>query len=137
MSIKQLALVSLKAIFKNKMRSILTMLGVIIGVSSVILLLSLGSGLKTFVTGELEGLGSNLILVVPGEIDTQRGFTTARGGGLGAITTSKLELSDVKQIQNFVPEVLEASGLLMGSEVVKYKAEKKTVQIIGTTSNFP
>jgi putative ABC transport system permease protein len=137
MPFKQLVIVSLKAIFKNKMRSSLTMLGVIIGVSSVILLLSLGSGLKTFVTGELEGLGSNLILVVPGEIDTQRGFTTARGGGLGAITTSKLELSDVKQIQDFVPEVLEASGLLMGSEVVKYASVKKTVQIIGTTSNFP
>lgn len=137
MPIKQLALVSLKAIFKNKMRSSLTMLGVIIGVSSVILLLSLGSGLKTFVTGELEGLGSNLVLVIPGEIDTQRGFTTARGGGLGAITTSKLELSDVKRLQDEVPEVLEASGLLIGSEVVKYKAEKKTVQIIGTTSNFP
>ena len=137
MPFKQLVIVSLKAIFKNKMRSSLTMLGVIIGVSSVILLLSLGSGLKTFVTGELEGLGSNLILVVPGEIDTQRGFTTARGGGLGAITTSKLELSDVKQIQDFVPEVSEASGLLMGSEVVKYASVKKTVQIIGTTSNFP
>lgn len=137
MPFKQLINVSFKALLKNRMRSFLSMLGVIIGVSSVILLLSLGSGLKTFVTGELEGLGSNLVLVVPGEIDTQRGFTTARGGGLGAITTSKLELSDVKQIQDFVPEVLEASGLLMGSEVVKYKAEKKTVQIIGTTSNFP
>jgi len=134
---KQLFRIALKAIIRNKMRSALTMLGVIIGVSSVILLLSLGSGLKTFVTGELEGLGSNLVLVVPGEIDTQRGFTTARGGGLGAITTSKLKLSDVKQIQDFVPEVLEASGLLMGSSVVKYKAEKKTVQIIGATSNFP
>ena len=137
MPLKQLALVSLKAIFKNKMRSSLTILGVIIGVSSVILLLSLGSGLKTFVTGELEGLGSNLVLVVPGEIDTQRGFTTARGGGLGAIATSKLELLDVKRLQDEVPEVSEASGLLLGSEVVKYGKEKKTVQIIGTTSNFP
>ena len=134
---KQLIKVSLRAIFKNKMRSSLTMLGVIIGVSSVILLLSLGSGLKTFVTGELEGLGSNLILVVPGEIDTKRGFATARGGGLGAIATSKLELLDVERIQNEVPEVSLATGLLMGSEVVKYESTKKTVQIIGTTSNFP
>jgi len=137
MPLKQLVIVSLKAIFKNKMRSALTMLGVIIGVSSVILLLSLGSGLKTFVTGELEGLGSNLVLVVPGEIDTKRGFASARGGGLGAITTSKLELLDVKRLQDEVPEVSEASGLLLGSEVVKYESEKKTVQIIGTTANFP
>ncbi len=113
------------------------MLGIIIGASSVILLLSLGSGIKTFVTGELEGLGSNLILVIPGEIDTQRGFATARGGGLGAIATSKLELSDVKRLQDEVPEVDQATGLLMGSEVVKYESMKKTVQIIGTTSNFP
>jgi len=137
MPFKQLIFTSVKAIVKNKTRSILTMLGVIIGVSSVILLLSLGSGLKTYITGELEGLGSNLVLVVPGEIDTQRGFATARGGGLGAITTSRLELSDIDRIQDEVPEVSEATGLLIGSAVVKYTSVKKTVQIIGTTSNFP
>lgn len=137
MPLKQLFFIALKSVLRNKLRSTLTMLGVIIGVSCVILLLSLGSGLKTFVTGELEGLGSNLILVVPGQIDTQRGFATARGGGIGAITTSKLELLDVKRIQDGVPEVSLATGLLMGSEVVKYESIKKTVQIIGTTANFP
>ncbi|MBI2034793.1 MAG: ABC transporter permease [Candidatus Levybacteria bacterium] len=121
---------------RNRVRSFLTMLGVIIGVSSVILLISLGSGVKTFVTGELEGLGSNLIIVVPGQIDTQQGFASARGGGIGAITSSKLETSDVEQIRQDVSEVSEAVGVILGSSVIKYGDEKKTVQIIGTSSEF-
>ncbi len=136
MPVKQLILISLKVIFKNKMRSSLTMLGVIIGVSSVILLMSLGSGVKTFVVGELEGLGSNLVLIIPGQFDTKQGFASARGGGLGAIANSKLELEDVKRLKNDVPQVSEATGLLIGSAVVKYADVKKTVQIIGTTPDF-
>lgn len=136
MPLRQLIIISFKAIFRNKMRSSLTMLGIIIGVSSVILLISLGSGLKTFVTGELEGLGSNLVAVVPGQLDTQRGFATARGGGIGAIASSKLKLEDAERIQDEVSEVDSVAGLLMGSSVVKFGDEKNTIQIIGTTSRF-
>ena len=136
MPFKQLINVSARAILRNKTRSALTMLGVIIGVSSVILLMSLGSGVKTFVVGELEGLGSNLILIIPGQFDTRQGFASARGGGLGAIANSKLELEDVKRLKNDVMEVSEATGLLIGSAVVKYADVKKTVQIIGTTPDF-
>jgi len=136
MPFKQLINVSARAILRNKTRSVLTMLGVIIGVSSVILLMSLGSGVKTFVVGELEGLGSNLVLIIPGQFDTRQGFASARGGGLGAIANSKLELEDVKRLKNDVPEVTEATGLLIGSAVVKYADVKKTVQIIGTTPDF-
>ncbi|OGH20750.1 MAG: hypothetical protein A3D74_05495 [Candidatus Levybacteria bacterium RIFCSPHIGHO2_02_FULL_37_13] len=136
MPFKQLINVSARAILRNKTRSALTMLGVIIGVSSVILLMSLGSGVKTFVVEELEGLGSNLILIIPGQFDTKQGFASARGGGLGAIANSKLELEDVKRLKNDVTEVSEATGLLMGSAVVRYADVKKTVQIIGTTSDF-
>jgi len=60
--------VAFLSLLRNKLRAILTMLGIIIGVSSVILLISIGSGLQGFVTQQFESLGSNLIFVVPGQV---------------------------------------------------------------------
>ncbi|MEH0842705.1 ABC transporter permease [Micromonospora sp. CPCC 205711] len=61
--------VALDALRANRMRSALTMLGVIIGVASVVLLVAIGTGTKQQVEQQVEGLGSNLLLVVPGKID--------------------------------------------------------------------
>ncbi|MFC4146423.1 ABC transporter permease [Micromonospora mangrovi] len=61
--------VALDALRANRMRSALTMLGVIIGVASVVLLVAIGTGTKQKVEQQVEGLGSNLLLVVPGKID--------------------------------------------------------------------
>jgi putative ABC transport system permease protein len=68
---------SLRMLGANKVRSALTMLGIVVGVAAVILLLSLGTGLKNQVLGGLEGLGSNLIFVVPGSVAS---YQTAGGG---------------------------------------------------------
>ncbi len=69
--------IAFAALRANKMRSVLTMLGVIIGVSSVILLVSIGSGLQTYITGQLEDLGAKNLFVIPGH------FELAPGGGQG------------------------------------------------------
>jgi len=61
--------IALRALSANKMRAVLTMLGIIIGVGAVIALMSVGEGVENFVTGQFEGLGSNLIFVVPGTFD--------------------------------------------------------------------
>jgi putative ABC transport system permease protein len=93
--------ISLKALSANKGRAILTMLGVIIGVMSVILLVSIGTGVSEDITGQMEGLGTNVIYVMPGaEEDIMTGmgmfgsqFRTSdveavadRVGRLGAVT---------------------------------------------------
>ncbi|MDP2300493.1 MAG: ABC transporter permease, partial [Actinomycetota bacterium] len=65
-----------RALAANKARSLLTMLGVIIGVAAVILLVGIGTGVQDEVTGSLEGLGSNLLFVVPGQYEGGMG-----GGG--------------------------------------------------------
>jgi putative ABC transport system permease protein len=59
--------IALRALSANKARSMLTMLGVIIGVAAVILLVGIGTGVQDEVTGSLEGLGSNLLFVIPGQ----------------------------------------------------------------------
>ena len=59
---------ALEALLANRVRSILTMLGVIIGVLSVILLVAVGQGASDFVTGQIQELGSDLIWVIPGQL---------------------------------------------------------------------
>ena len=70
--------IALRALTANKVRSALTMLGVIIGVAAVILLVSIGTGVQSEITGQIEGLGSNLLFVFPGQ--TSRA-AAGRGGG--------------------------------------------------------
>ncbi|MDP2401427.1 MAG: ABC transporter permease, partial [Actinomycetota bacterium] len=67
--------IALRALNANKVRSALTMLGVIIGVAAVILLVAIGTGVQDEVTGSIEGLGSNLIFVFAGN------FEDGGGGG--------------------------------------------------------
>jgi len=77
--------IALRALNANKVRSALTMLGVIIGVAAVILLVSIGTGVQSEVTGSIEGLGSNLLFVFPYNMD-QGGQGGGPGGGGFGIT---------------------------------------------------
>src|SRR5581483_8292965 len=64
---------STTAILANRMRSFLTILGIVIGVMSVILLVSVVSGLQVYITSQSQGLGSNLMFVIPGKVGGGRG----------------------------------------------------------------
>ncbi|MGE5140891.1 MAG: ABC transporter permease, partial [Rudaea sp.] len=78
MSIWESYRISLRSLGANKMRSGLTMLGVIIGVAAVIALLAVGQGASAAITNQVQGIGSNLIFVVPGSF-SQNGMRTAGG----------------------------------------------------------
>jgi len=73
MNLNESLRISFRALGANKMRSVLTMLGIIIGVGAVIALMSVGEGVESFVTGQFQGLGSNLIFVVPGTLEDDPG----------------------------------------------------------------
>ena len=139
MPIRQLVRVSLKALQTNKSRSLLTALGVIIGVASVILLISVGSGLKTFITSEMQDMGSNLIMVVPGDIDLDKIGPGAGGGAassaFSSISSSKVELDDLEEIEK-IPQIEDSAAMIMASSPVRYKGESKITQVIGTTENY-
>ena len=68
MGITEQLRVALRALSVNKLRSSLTMLGIIIGVGAVITLLSVGQGVQNLVTGQLQSIGTNLLFVVPGNM---------------------------------------------------------------------
>lgn len=85
--------IALKALSANKVRSALTMLGVIIGVAAVILLVSIGTGVQSQVTGQISGLGSNLLFAFPGS------FEGGGGGGPGGGITKQFTTDDVEYVQ--------------------------------------
>ncbi|MFH1508833.1 MAG: ABC transporter permease [bacterium] len=89
---------AVKAIFGKKIRSFLTMLGVIIGVFSIVLLIGIGEGVKSEVTGQIEGLGSNIIMVMPGAGAISGGPMSAGGSFSEKDVDTIKEVSDIEYV---------------------------------------
>jgi putative ABC transport system permease protein len=121
--------IATRGLFANKVRSLLTMLGVIIGVSAVILLVAIGTGVQGEVTSTIQGLGSNVLFVFPGVLNT--GGT---GGGFGGGGISKpFALSDVQYLQQRLTGVDAVVPMAQASELAKYQSKSVRPTIIGTT----
>ena len=130
MDIQVLLSLAWKSLLANKLRSILTTLGIIIGVFSIILLVSVGTGLQTYITSQISSLGSNLIFIIPG----------AEGGGRGpgGVVTNKLLLSDATNLSNKLRSVALVTGFVQEVSSVKYKNQiDKNVTIAGASYNYP
>lgn len=121
--------VALKALLSNKLRSFLTMLGVIIGVSSVIALVSIGAGLKKTIAGQINSLGSDQIYIMPG--DTSEGFGPAAGGfGL-----NKLTFADAEYLKERLTGYAGIVPINESYTTLKHEAkELKQVDVIATTA---
>jgi putative ABC transport system permease protein len=104
--------IAFDALLRNKMRSVLTMLGIIIGVGAVIAMVAIGQGAQASVDAQISTLGSNVLLIFPG--------TTTRGGvAAGAGTGTTLTEDDGKAIKEQCPAVAYVSPLIrMGSQIV-------------------
>ena len=130
--------VALRALSVNKLRSSLTMLGIIIGVGAVITLLSVGQGVQNLVTGQLQSIGTNLLFVVPGNMSDSQ--MQARSGGFQQMTLADaIAIGDPAN----APDVVAVAPELMSSAEVSYG--KKTVRVntsgvtpvYETVRNFP
>ena len=117
-----------RAILANKTRSILTALGVIIGVAAVIALTSLGSGATSGITKQLESLGTNLVTVSSG--------SGGRGGGPPGIirfsNQQTITLGDVEAIRDLGGDVVAVAPTLQGNQQAKYAANNMNATVIGT-----
>ncbi|MBU0707897.1 ABC transporter permease [Patescibacteria group bacterium] len=87
----QYVLLSINSLRANKFRTFLTMLGIIIGVFSVITLMAIGEGVRSEVGSQIEGFGSNLIMAIPGKIDAEEGINPASMAGQSTLTLKDLE----------------------------------------------
>ena len=119
-----MALSTLRA---NRLRSLLTMLGIVIGNASVITLVGVGKGAQNLAEGQLSNLGANVLFVVPGNNDTRR---------QGIDFPKNLVLEDAKAIAEQVPSVKRVAPQITLSEVVQAGDVSSTSSIAGVTPEF-
>jgi putative ABC transport system permease protein len=127
---QKLIVVALRSIARNRLRSLLTMLGIIIGVASVIALVALGEGSQADITAEIDSMGTNLIIVVPASAD--------RGGVRGSAGSStSLSLDDAETIKKEVPTVANVSAEIRLSEQVVAGNSNWNTSVRGVSETFP
>jgi putative ABC transport system permease protein len=116
-----------KTLLSNKLRSALTMLGIVIGNASVIAMIGIGEGGQRFVQQQLESLGPNVLFVIPGNQATQR---------ISNELPKTLVLGDAEAIATQVPTIAAVTVELNSRQVVTYSNRNTNVNIIGTNPNF-
>lgn len=128
MTASQALLTALGSLRHNPLRSLLTMLGIVIGVASVVTVLAIGNGAQTQVTRQIRAIGANVLMVSPG---------AAREGGvrLKAGTRTTLTEGDVDAILEQVPQVRVAAGSVAGSGQVVHENRNWNTTLNGTTAN--
>src|SRR5215208_4829609 len=120
---------ALRALASNKLRSVLTMLGIIIGVGAVITMIAVGKGATDRVQEQMKGLGSNIMLVLPGGL-------TAGGVRLGAQTGQALSGGEAGAVGRGIPEVqVAAPSMRTGGQVVVGNTNWNT-SIMGSSNDY-
>jgi len=118
------------SVIDNRSRTLLTVLGIAIGIASVVLLTSLGQGVNRYVTNMFTQFGTNLIEITPGKVSTM-------GGSLGAINTVRpLSIDDALALQNR-PYIEEVVTFSMGNAEVEGNRRQRRTTVYGTNSDFP
>ena len=125
---KESFLMAWASLVANKLRSLMTMLGIIIGVAAVIALVSIGNGVKQDIENSISSLGSNLLVVLPGAPRTP-GARSSQG------SMKSLKISDYEAIAK-LEGVKAASPMTNGSYVVIYQNKNWTTSVAGVNSNF-
>lgn len=123
--------VSREAILLNKIRSALTMLGVIIGVMAVILLVSIGEGARRYIYEELGTLGTNLLIITPGKTSTKGGFHPPVVG-----TVRKLTYDDAITLRKKASYLSDAVPIILGTGKIKYFNLSRDTTIVGCTEEY-
>lgn len=126
MPIAELLLVALQSVRANLFRSVLTMLGIIIGVASVITMLAVGAGARGAVDQQIDALGAGLLSIRPGQV-FQMGV---------ARMSEKLSIDDVSALLRDAPTIAAAVPERSGMEQLKLVNQNRNLRVVGTTTNF-
>ena len=119
-------LLALREIRRNLMRSILTMLGIIIGVAAVITMVTLGNGATAQVTAQISSLGSNLLMIRPGQ----------RGPIRDAVTVKRFKVSDANAIRNEINSIIAVAPIATAKNTVVYGNKNWSTSIVGTNNEY-
>jgi len=124
-----LLMVAAESIARNKMRSLLTMLGIVIGVAAVIVMVAIGNGASTQIESAIKEMGTNVIMIMPTS-------TTHAGASLGAATYNKLTVADAMKIKREATLVAAISPVVVTeSQVIGGESNWKT-RINGVSTDF-
>ena len=131
MTTKDLIHETFSALNANKVRTSLTMLGIVIGISSVIVMVAIGQGAQSTIQSSIQSLGSNLVIIYPG---AQRSFGYGASGGRGAAQT--LTPEDANAISTSVTNISAVAPEVDGRYQVTAKGTNTNTQVIGTTPAY-
>ncbi|HEY3341094.1 MAG TPA: ABC transporter permease, partial [Anaerolineae bacterium] len=133
--------VALRALASNKLRSVLTILGIIIGVAAVIALVAMGNGVQLYIDKQFESQGANLVYVFPARIDlrsggNRTGFVVASGGRSG--TAASLTIGDVQALNDRtqVPDAIVITPIATGSARAFAGGHKYQATVDGTSPDY-
>ena len=121
-----------EAVRAHRMRSILTMLGIVIGIASVILTVGFGQGAQQEVKDEIDALGSNLLIVSPGSSTDTSGVR----GGFGSATTLTLDDASAIGDDGVVPDAAKVAATTSSSSAVSMGTTNWTTSVVGTTPSW-
>jgi putative ABC transport system permease protein len=122
--------VAARALGRNKLRTALTMLGIIIGVGAVIVLVSIGQGAQAMVLDQISSMGTNMMYVMPGNLNFG-------GAALGAGAANTLTDEDVAAMEREVPTIAAASPVVNASGQLVFGNQNWFVRMQGTNEKFP
>ena len=122
-------LIALRALRVNKMRSLLTMLGIIIGIAAVIAMVAIGAGASKMISDQIASVGSNLLLVIPGST-TSGGLRTGAGGA------PSLTYDDAKAIKAECPSVENVAPTVRGSAQAVYGNQNWSTIVMGASADM-
>jgi len=128
MTIRHLFKTSLTGLRTNRSRSILTILGIVIGITAIMLVVSLGAGAQNLILGEVQGLGTNTITIIPGQVSTSP-------SNVSALYSDSLKPADVTALMNKanVPGLQSLMPVVLGSGTASYSSNTYQVTIFGAT----
>ena len=127
MLIGEIIRVALGALRANKLRSLLTMLGIVIGVAAVIAVVALGTGAQSAVKDRISSLGTTLLTVIPGQ---------QRGMGVSFDQSMKLTMDDAAALEERAPNLSAVQPEMTSRLQVQYLNQNTNTSIVGTTANY-
>ena len=119
--------VGLKSLWANKLRSLLAMLGIIIGVGAVIAMLAMGAGTRQQIMSIMSAMGTNLLVVRPGQSGV---------GGVMSGTSQKLTVEDAQELATEVQGIVRVAPLVGGNAQVKYMSRNTRTNISATSTTY-
>ncbi len=123
--------IAVDALRANRVRAALTMLGVVIGVASVILLTSIGEGGREYVKEQFAGMGTNLVIVTPGKSETFGGRPQ-----IGLSTVHRLTFEDTQALKVQSRSTKGVTGVVIGTGTVKHYNRTRGTMVLGVSENF-